>query len=136
MRRLRRGSSPPVFTKRAWMLLAVLSLAVAVPLGCGGSSDMTAPINSPRADVVITISGVNGGMSFAPNPANVQVGQTVAWQNIDSITHTATQNGTGFNTGAIPGGTTSAPVAMGAVGNLGYHCSIHPSMTGTLNVTN
>jgi plastocyanin len=88
------------------------------------------------ADVVITINGMNGANSFTPNPANVQVGQTVAWRNIDSITHTATQDGGGFNTGGIAGGATSAPVTMGSVGNLDYHCSIHPSMTGTLNVTN
>jgi plastocyanin len=82
---------------------------------------------------VITITG---GMTFTPNPATVQVGQTVAWHNSDSIAHTATQDGGGFNTGAIAGGATSAPVTMGSVGNLGYHCSIHPIMTATLNVTN
>jgi len=85
------------------------------------------------ADVVITITG---GMTFTPNPASVQVGQTVAWHNSDSMAHTATQDGGGFNTGAIAGGATSAPVAMGSAGTLDYHCSIHPNMTATLNVTN
>lgn len=122
--------------KRIWLLLAVLALAVALPSGCGGSSDMMAPVGGGGADVVITITGMNGGMSFSPNPASVQVGQTVAWHNGDSITHTATQNGGGFNTGNIASGATSAPITMGSVGALGYHCSIHPSMTGTLNVTN
>jgi plastocyanin len=88
---------------------------------------------SSGADVVITITG---GMLFTPNPASVRVGQTVAWHNGDSITHTATQDGGGFDTGGIPGGATSAPVTMGSAGTLDYHCSIHPSMTGTLNVTN
>ena len=122
--------------KRYWVLFAVLALAVALPLGCGGSSDVMAPSGGGTADVVITISGVNGGMSFSPNPANVQVGQTVAWHNVDSITHTATQNAGAFNTGNIGGGATSAPIAMGSVGAFAYHCNIHPSMTGTVNVTN
>lgn len=121
--------------KRIWLLLAVLALAVALASGCGGSSDMMAP-SGGGADVVITISGMNGGTSFSPNPATVQVGHTVAWHNGDSITHTATQDGGGFNTGNIAGGATSAPITMGSVGALGYHCNIHPSMTGTLNVTN
>jgi plastocyanin len=105
--------------------------------GCSGgsSSSLMNPPPGGSADVVITINGNNGGMSFSPASANVQVGQTVAWHNADSMAHTATQNGSGFNTGTIPAGTTSAPMAMNSTGALGYHCSIHPSMTGTLNVT-
>jgi len=122
--------------KRFWLLMAVVALAVTVPSGCGGSSDMMAPTGGGAADVVITINGMNGALSFSPNPASVQVGQTVAWHNGDSLTHTATADGGGFNTGNIAGGATSVPIAMGSVGAFGYHCNIHPSMTGTLNVTN
>jgi plastocyanin len=121
--------------KRFWLLLAFLVLAFSVASGCGSSSDMTGPVGG-GADVVITINGMNGANSFSPNPANVQVGKTVAWRNADSMTHTATQNGTGFNTGNIAPGKTSAPITMGSVGALDYHCNIHPTMTGTLNVTN
>ena len=124
-----------VFTKRILMLSAALALAVALPSCSGGSSSIMMPGGS-SADVVITITGINGSMSFTPNPASVRVGQTVAWRNGDSITHTATQDGYGFSTGAIAGGATSAPVLMGSVGTIGYHCNIHPSMTGTLDVTN
>jgi plastocyanin len=76
-----------------------------------------------------------GNNSYAPNPANVQVGQQVRWHNADSVAHTATQNGGGFDTGAISAGGTSAPVTITAAGTLSYHCSFHPSMVGTLNVT-
>jgi plastocyanin len=117
------------------MLLAALALAIALPPGCSGrGSDVMTPPGG--ADVVITIIGMNGGLSFTPNPASVQVGQTVAWHNADSMTHTATQDGGGFDTGGIARGATSAPVVMGSAGTLDYHCSIHPSMTGTLDVTN
>ena len=131
MRGLSRGSKPPRFSKRIWMLLALLALAIVPTLSCGGGSDNM--MGHSGADVVITITG---SMTFTPNPASVQVGQTVAWRNNDSIAHTATQDGGGFNTGAIAPGATSAPVTMSSAGTRDYHCSIHPSMTGTLDVTN
>jgi plastocyanin len=85
------------------------------------------------ADVTITINAMSGAYSFTPNPAAVKVGQKVAWRNADNITHTAT--GSGFDTGAIAGGTTSAPITITTAGNLDYHRVIHPTMVGTLSVT-
>jgi len=86
------------------------------------------------ADVTITIVGMNGAQSFSPNPATVRVGQTVAWRNADSVTHTATASGV-FDTGSIGRNATSAPITMRTAGSVAYLCAIHPSMTGTLNVT-
>ena len=85
--------------------------------------------------MTITISGMNGSNSYSPNPANAVMGQQVRWKNNDSISHTATQNGGGFDTGLISPGATSAPITMTATGTLSYHCAVHPSMVGTLNVT-
>lgn len=87
------------------------------------------------ADLTITIKGINGDMSFSPNPASVRIGQTVAWRNAGGTTHTATQNGRSFDTGFIGNGSTSGSITMKTAGTFGYHCSIHPSMVGTLNVT-
>ncbi len=88
-----------------------------------------------QADVTITIEGVNGSMSFLPNPATVRVGQKVAWHNADFITHTATADSGAFNTGGVGSGGSSVVIPMMAAGTFGYHCGIHPSMVGTLNVT-
>jgi plastocyanin len=85
------------------------------------------------ADVTIQIVGMAGANSFNPNPASVKAGQTVSWHNADMVGHTAT--GSGFDTGVIAPGATSAPITFGTVGALSYRCAIHPSMTGTLNVT-
>jgi plastocyanin len=82
--------------------------------------------------MTITIEGINGNMSFSPNPASVKVGQQVVWHNADSITHTASGS---FDTGTIAPGTTSKVITFSASGTISYHCSIHPSMVGTLNVT-
>ncbi len=74
-------------------------------------------------------------MSFSPSLANVQVGQQIRWHNADSIAHTATQNGGGFNTASIAPNGTSAPVTVSTTGTIDYFCAIHPSMVGKLNVT-
>ena len=38
-------------------------------------------------------------------------------------------------TGLIPPGGTSAPIKLSTPGTMGYHCAIHPSMVGSVNVT-
>jgi plastocyanin len=86
-------------------------------------------------DLVITIQGINGSMSFSPASASVKAGQTVSWHNADSITHTATQNGGQFNTNFISPGSTSPPILMTTTGTFPYHCAIHSTMVGTLTVT-
>jgi plastocyanin len=90
--------------------------------------------NAQGAEVVITIKGVNGNMSYEPNPAVVKVGQRVAWRNADRVTHTATQDRGAFDTGFIPAGATSIAVTPGIPGSFPYHCEIHPSMVATLIV--
>ena len=93
-----------------------------------------APSPTPNA-LVIQIVGEKGNMSFTPDSASLQAGQQVRWHNADAITHTATQDGGGFDTGFIPPGGTSAPITLTAAGTIRYHCAIHPSMVGALNVT-
>jgi plastocyanin len=68
----------------------------------------------------------------------VKVGQSVNWLNSDTIAHTATDPGV-FDTGSIA--PTSAHsdngdgVAFNTVGTYNYHCTIHPSETATVIVT-
>ncbi len=107
---------------------------VATPTPTPAPTPAPMPMPTPSA-MTITIEGINGNMSFSPNPVNLRVGQQVVFHNADSITHTATQDGGGFNTGTIGPGATSAPITLSAPGTIGYHCTIHPSMVGTLTVT-
>jgi plastocyanin len=126
----------------AWGLAALA--AGLLMSGCGGgssygSSPTSMPTVAPNppaaADVVITITGINGGMSFSPSPATMKAGQTVAWKNSGGTTHTATADGGAFDTGAIADGATSAPITMSTAGTFTYHCTFHPSMVGTLTVS-
>ncbi len=105
-------------------------------LGFGGSGFN--PVNStpaPLPDLVITIVGISGSMSYSPNPANARVGQSVIWRNSDSVTHTATADGGAFDTGFVNPGASSAAIRMDAEGTFSYHCNVHPTMTGTLTVS-
>ena len=115
-------------------------VAAMAAAACGGSGYASSPSPMPTptpggggttttADVTITISG----MTFSPSQASVKVGQSVAWRNADSIAHDPT--GTSFGTGLIEAGRTSAPITFTAAGTSNYHCAIHPSMLGTLNIT-
>ena len=117
-----------------WILVGSLVILAALAFyGCNSKKkNPMAP--GGGADVTITITGINGNMSFSPNPANVTVGQKVAWKNNGGTTHTASQTGGGFDTGNIANGSTSAAITINTAGDLPYNCNIHPSMTGTLHV--
>lgn len=129
-------------SKRNLRILAVVA-GLAAAAACAGSGYGSNPTPMPTptpgsggsgsADVTITINGMLGSASFSSNPAAVKVGQTVAWRNADSTAHTAT--GSGFDTGALAPGQTSRSISFTTAGNVDYHCSIHPSMVGTLTVT-
>jgi len=115
------------------LLIAAIGASIIVS-ACGSSSTPTAPTSSTAADVTVTIQGNNGSNSYAPNPVTMRVGQTIAWRNGDSITHTATQDSGGFNTGSIAAGATSTATMMNTAGTFAYHCTLHPGMVGTVNV--
>ena len=120
----------------SFLRLAIVSIGVSIIVSaCGSdSSSPTAPAPSAAADVTVTIQGNNTINSYAPNPVTVRVGQTIAWRNADSITHTATQDSGGFNTGTIAAGAISAATMMNTAGTFPYHCTIHPGMVGTVSV--
>ena len=83
--------------------------------------------------MTINVLGVNGAQSFSPNPATLPAGQTVVWHNIDSITHRVVLNDGSIDTGNLSPGASSRPMAINVPNNGDpYHCSIHPSMIGTL----
>jgi plastocyanin len=123
------------------MLAAALAATVLCVAACSGSDTATTPVapsvpSSPSTPAVptgvITINVVreNGAQSFSPNPATVPAGQTVVWHNVDSVVHRVVLNDGKLDTGDIAAGAFSAAMTIGAPGP--YHCSIHPSMVGTI----
>ena len=117
----------------------IVVLAALLAVSCGGGGGVTSPSPNPGGGtgggsniVTITIKGVNGKLSFDPNPANVQAGQLVVFKNVDVVTHHVSLDDNSITTGDIAAGASSQPLSIGAV-NKAYHCTMHPSMVGSFN---
>jgi plastocyanin len=75
-------------------------------------------------------------MMFTPSQISVAVGGTVTWTNNDTTAHTVVDdlsNVDGPNSGDIAPGQ-SYSFKFTKAGSYQYHCSIHPSMRGTIVV--
>ncbi len=75
-------------------------------------------------------------MMFTPSQISIQKGGTVTWTNNDSTAHTVTDdlsNVGGPASGDIQPGSTYS-FTFNKTGSFQYHCSIHPSMRGTIVV--
>ena len=90
---------------------------------------LIAPL-AQAATLPVTIDNYN----FAPGTLTIHPGDTVIWQNKDSVPHTATAvDGKSFDSGAIvPGASWS--FIFKAPGTYPYRCSIHPDMRGSVIV--
>jgi plastocyanin len=81
--------------------------------------------------VTIAIVGSFGSAAFAPNPASAAAGSSVVWRNNDStLHHIVLDNGT--DVGNVSPGATTRSITVNS-GATGFHCTIHPSMVGTIN---
>jgi plastocyanin len=69
---------------------------------------------------------------FAPATVTVNLGDTVKWTNKGAFTHTTTSNSGLWDKTLAPGQFFSR--AFNTEGAFNFHCSIHPSMTGSVIV--
>jgi plastocyanin len=70
---------------------------------------------------------------FAPSQVDALPGDAVVFANISERTHTVTADDGSFDSGELPGGA-SFGITAGVPGAYAYHCTIHPSMTGEVDV--
>jgi plastocyanin len=84
--------------------------------------------------------------AYMPNPIEVNTGDTITWINDDSTPHTATSGTPDSGSTGIFGGTDDSPEIIGSqgdtqsftfdeAGEFEYYCTLHPSMVGTVIVT-
>jgi plastocyanin len=71
--------------------------------------------------------------TYDPDPVTIQVGGKVTWLNQDPAPHTATADDGSFDTGTLEQGKLRSETFKEA-GSFPYHCTIHPQMTGTIEV--
>ena len=88
-----------------------------------------------NSEVIITLGAADEGNfePFVPRAINVMPGSIVSWTNEDMTPHTVTADNNLFDAGPISPGDTFENV-FDTPGELGYHCSIHPWMTGRVMV--
>ena len=131
---------------RARFFLGVLAATLA---GCGSYTSPNPPTGMQAANSVSIVFGAQskGTAAFTPNPITVSLasatGGLVQWVNNDQnsgvyggtgTTHNITADDGGFTSGnLVPGGTFERTYTV--AGSYAYHCSIHPTMKGTVTVT-
>ena len=100
------------------------------PLAANPASDNARPAAQTSAKSDVSISN----FSFNPGSITVNKGATVVWTNNDSVGHTVTADqGAGPASGLLNPGETYA-FTFNEPGTFNYHCSVHPSMKGTVTV--
>jgi len=120
-------------------LAASGSLAVA---GCGSDSKSKSGKSKtkkkkkskpPAGGMAVSMQNI----TFSPNNLSVKMGDTVTWTNDESIGHDVTAEDGSFKSGA-PGGLKQGDTfehAFDKAGSFAYNCTVHPNMTGTIEVT-
>lgn len=113
--------------------LGVILSGATVAFGCGGGAgSATTPTPVSTMPVTINILGVNGKLSFSPNPAEVPAGRQAIFTNLDKVAHRVVLDDRSIDTGEIAAGASSRALALGGISKP-YHCSLHISMVGSLN---
>lgn len=117
-------------------LLLVAAVAI-IAASCNGSGPSAYGASASTAATTTAATATNAatikGFSFQPEILKVKVGAKVTWTNDDTVAHTVTADTTSFASGNLqPGGSFSFTFTR--PGTYAYHCSIHPSMHGSVVV--
>lgn len=127
--------------------LTVLTFAVILATAaCSGTSSpapsappSVAPPAAPSVAVPVAPSAGTGSavsivnFSFQPVTITISVGTAVTWTNTASTGHTVTADDGSFKSNTLGSGVTFSQT-FATAGTFTYHCSIHPSMKGTVTV--
>ena len=115
---------------------AMVLVLACLSAGCSSSQSPATPTATTPVPAPVANSITIKNFAFSPAMLTVKTGSVVTWTNQDSVTHTIASDS------GYPVLFTSDPVASGATykftfiqpGTYNYHCSIHPSMKGTIIV--
>src|SRR5947207_5162558 len=120
-----RGTPPnPRADRRPFRNLVILGLTAAA-----GLAVPPAAASAAAAPTAATISN----FSFSPDPLTIPVGATVQWTNDDNVTHTVTADDGSFDSGP-KGAHGTFTHTFAEARTITYHCAIHASMHGTVQV--
>lgn len=132
-------------TQRRLLVVAFAVVSLILLAGCGSSSKNSSTTTAATGSNSTTAPAGGGAstgnsvqiqnFSFNPSALKVSVGTKVTWTNKDSTDHTTTsvQGPASWNSGHLGTGKTFS-FTFTKKGTYQYHCAIHNSMTGTVDV--
>jgi amicyanin len=123
---------PPRFS----ILCAVVLVLACLCAGCFSPQAPQQPSPATPAPVNPANAIAINNFAFSPATLTVKAGTTVTWTNEDSVPHTVVSDAGSavvFTSPALATGS-SFPFTFTQAGTYTYHCSIHPSMKGTVVV--
>ncbi|HEX5616916.1 MAG TPA: plastocyanin/azurin family copper-binding protein [Solirubrobacteraceae bacterium] len=113
-------------------VLLPLLIGLVVIAGCGGDDDGgTAGSSSACPSGAVTIKMAD--IKFNPETASVKAGQEVCWVNEDDVQHDAVAENDAFKSELFNKGETFT-ATVDEPGTIKYVCTVHPGMTGELDV--
>ena len=124
--------------RQRWLRVVMVVTVASVLAACSSNdtsttSETTAPASDGGSDAGGPTSGVAtvtiAGFAFNPSDVTLPEGDTLTVRNEDTATHTFTMDDGSIDETLEPGD--QVEVTPGAEG--GFHCSIHPSMTGSIS---
>ena len=118
--------------------LACVVLLIVSCMAAGCSSSQTPPANAaPTSSAAGGNTVVIKNFAFDPSSLTVKSGAVVKWTNQDGASHTIvsdTGSPVAFSSDSLASGA-SYSFTFTQPGTYTYHCSVHPSMKGTIIVT-
>ena len=132
--------------RRPLLEAGAVALALGIA-GCGGDDDEGSTAGSAPEPVQQTPQGADnsGGANvrsqkvqmvdytFSPETVTIAAGGKITWVNEDQAPHDATADDESFATGTIESGKLKSETFK-QPGTYTYICTIHPQMTGTIEV--
>ena len=132
--------------------IATLATAVALAACSGGTGATTGPATQgPQAtqgpaattagsavctDSTGTTTVQATVANFQWGPVSAKVGDVITWTNSDTAPHkVALDDGSCTMSSSIAGSGGKASLVFSAAGTYPFHCSIHPSMMGTITIS-
>ena len=81
-----------------------------------------------------TVNATVGGFKW--EPVSAKVGDVITWTNSDSAPHrVALDDGSCTMSGNIAGSGGKASLVFSAAGTYPFHCTVHPTMKGTITIS-
>jgi plastocyanin len=113
----------------ALLVPIVAALTVLVTVSVTSDATGAAPAKLANGARAITIEN----FQYAPDPIGVEAGTTVTVTNHDATAHTLTADDGDFDTGDLARDE-SVRIVLDSPGRYTYHCTLHRSMRGVIEV--